>query len=216
MTGSSNGADQPLPPEALSGGAEQAARRLLGCRLVSRVDGRRVSGRIVETEAYLGGPDPASHARARTGRTPRNASMFGPPGTAYVYFTYGMHWCFNVVVGEVGVPEAVLIRALEPVFGLDVMRERRGRDVDLANGPARLCQALGIDRRLDGHDLAREPLVLLAAAPVDETKLEVTGRVGIREAVDWPLRFFLAGHPEVSRGPAAPAGPRSVLPKPGR
>lgn len=139
--------------------------------------------------------------------------MFGPAGTAYIYFTYGMHWCFNVVVGEIGNPEAVLIRALEPLTGVPTMKQRRGRETDLANGPAKLCQAFAIDRELDGHDLARTPLFLVEEPPVRDADVGVSGRVGIREAVDWPLRFFLSGHPDVSQRKAEQAGPRSLLPR---
>ncbi len=130
------------------------ARDLLGARLV-RIErgGSRTSGLIVEAEAYIGSDDLGCHARA--GRTARNASMWGPAGRAYVYFTYGMHWCLNVVTEAEGFPAAVLLRALLPVEGQVAMRRRRGLagDRDLTGGPARLCQALGIDRRFDGQDL---------------------------------------------------------------
>jgi DNA-3-methyladenine glycosylase len=201
-----------LDPDALLPGAEAAARRLLGCHLVSTVGGRTVAGRIVETEAYLGRPDPASHARERVGRTRRNDPMFGPPGTAYVYFVYGMHWCFNVVAAPEGEPQAVLIRALEPVFGEDVMRERRGGARDLTNGPGRLCAALGIDGALNGHALSHAPLLLLEPCVRPEAEVAVSGRIGIREAESWPLRFFYRGHRHVSRGKAAEPASRSVLP----
>jgi DNA-3-methyladenine glycosylase len=216
MTGPATGAESrgAHTLEALSTDAERAARQLLGCVLVSTVGKETVVGRIVETEAYLGAADPASHARAKTGRTRRNDAMFGPPGTAYVYFTYGMHWCFNVVVGEVGIAQAVLVRALEPISGIPAMRARRGRAGDLTNGPARLCQALGIDGRLNGHALRRPPLVLSGGARVERSEIGVSGRIGIREAIDWPLRYFILGHPDVSRTTAPPAGPRSLLPPP--
>lgn len=137
------------------------ARDLLGARLVRlEPGGRRSSGWIVEAEAYIGPDDLGCHARS--GRTARNASMWGPAGHAYVYFTYGMHWCLNVVTEAEGFPAAVLIRALVPVEGLATMRRRRGPpgERDLAGGPAKLCQALGIDRRLDGHDLCSPEAVL--------------------------------------------------------
>ena len=201
-----------LDPAALLPGAEVAARRLLGCYLVSTIGGRPVGGRIVETEAYLGRRDPASHARERVGRTRRNSPMFGPPGTAYVYFVYGMHWCFNVVAATEGEPEAVLVRALEPLFGEDLMRERRGGVRDLTNGPARLCAALGIDGSLNEHRLADAPLVILDAPEGAEGEVAVTGRIGVREAESWPLRFFYRGHPHVSRAKGADPAPRSVLP----
>jgi len=129
------------------------ARELLGQRLVLVRNGRRLAGTITETEAYIGEADLACHARA--GRTARNAVMYGPPGCAYVYFTYGMHWCLNFVTEREGFPAAVLLRAITPVEGLAAMRRRRGpgREAHLADGPAKLTQALGIDRRLNGHDL---------------------------------------------------------------
>jgi DNA-3-methyladenine glycosylase len=186
--------------EAVSGPAEDVARKLLGWHLVSEVEGLRTEGRIVETEAYVGAHDPACHGAARTGMTARNAVMFGPPGRAYVYFIYGMHWCFNVVTGRSGSPEAVLVRALEPLTGRAAMARRRGRERDLTNGPARLCQALGIDGALDGHDLTRPPIRLRpSGTPVGE--VGVSGRIGIRRAGDWPLRFFLPGSSHLSSGP---------------
>ncbi|TVR63337.1 MAG: DNA-3-methyladenine glycosylase [Gemmatimonadales bacterium] len=184
----------------VAGPAAVVARDLLGWRLVSLIDGVRTSGRIVETEAYVGAHDPACHGAV--GPTPRNRTMFGPPGRAYVYFIYGMHWCFNVVTGDEGDPEAVLIRALEPLEGGDAMRRRRGRPQDPANGPARLCQALGIDGTMDGHTIDRPPLYLEPPdGPVSPDQVAVSGRIGIRKARDWPLRFFLAHSPHVSSGP---------------
>ncbi|MFQ5739656.1 MAG: DNA-3-methyladenine glycosylase [Acidobacteriota bacterium] len=128
-----------------------AAREVLGCRLVRLQRGRRLSGLIREAEAYVGSEDLGCHARA--GRTQRNASMWGPPGHAYVYFTYGMHWMLNLVTEESGFPAAVLVRALFPVEGERLMVARRGQGKPIADGPAMLCQALGIDGGLDGHDL---------------------------------------------------------------
>ena len=184
-------------------GAEAAARDLLGCFLVSTVGGQVVGGRIVETEAYLGLSDPASHAAERVGHTARNAPMFGPPGTAYVYLIYGMHWCFNVVAGGEGDPQAVLVRAVEPLFGVKRMRRRRCRNRDLTNGPGRLCQALGIDGALNGHRCERAPLFLIHDGQPTDGEIAVSGRIGIRKAENWPLRFYLRGHPHVSRGKAA-------------
>lgn len=203
---------RPVSPQTLLTGAENAARDLLGSYLVSTIGGVAAGGRIVETEAYLGLPDPASHAAERIGRTARNAPMFGPSGIAYVYFIYGMHWCFNVVTGDEGDPQAVLVRAIEPGFGIRQMRIRRGRENDLTNGPARLCEALGIDGALNWHTCDRRPLLLIRGAPPPPDRIAVTGRVGIRVAADWPLRFHIEGHPDVSWGRAAPPASRDVLP----
>lgn len=196
----------PLPPAFYERGAEVVARDLLGAVLVSDIGGVRTAGRIVETEAYLGAPDPASHAAERIGRTARNESMFGRGGIAYVYFIYGMHWCLNAVTGEPDVANAVLIRALEPVEGVDAMRERRAgrtgrapRDRDLARGPARLAEALGITGALDGHDLALPPLVIAQGDALPDSAVAVGPRIGITRAADWPLRFFVEGSPWVSR-----------------
>jgi len=172
----------------------------LGHILLSDVDGRRVAGRIVETEAYIGPDDPACHGyRAR--RTRRNASLFGPPGTAYVYFTYGMHWCLNAVTEALDFPAAVLIRALEPVAGLATMRRRRRglADGELCSGPAKLCAALGVTGRLDGVWLQRGVLRIVRSSSRQRRDIIVTPRIGISRAVDWPLRFLLKGSPWVSR-----------------
>ncbi len=168
------------------------ARDLIGASLL--VDG--VGGRVVETEAY-GRTDPASHSFG--GPTARNAAMFGPPGHAYVYRSYGMHWCFNVVCGTAGGGEAVLLRALEPVLGLDRMRERRGVEAPalLCAGPGRLCQALGIDKALDGAALDGPPFAF--AAPDGAVAVAAGLRVGITKAADRPWRFGLAGSRFVSR-----------------
>lgn len=179
------------------------ARELLGAVLECRTPEGVASGRIVETEAYLGEHDAACHAAA--GLTPRTAPLYGPPGTSYVYFVYGMHWCVNAVTRARGLPSAVLIRAVAPLHGIALMRARRGhprRDADLTNGPAKLCEALGIDGRLNGRSLRRPPLVIRAGMPVDDGDVIVTPRIGIREAADWPLRFAVAGDPFVSRTPA--------------
>lgn len=175
----------------------EVAPSLLGCVLWSG----EVAVRLTEVEAYEGFSDPASHAYR--GQTPRNAVMFGPAGYAYVYFTYGMHFCVNLVCMPAGVPSAVLLRAGEIVAGVPVARSRRGpavSDRDLARGPARLCQALGIDRSLNGASvldpagpLRLESPAALAAAPVRSGP-----RVGIREAADIPWRFWLDGDPTVS------------------
>ncbi|HYK82323.1 MAG TPA: DNA-3-methyladenine glycosylase [Gemmatimonadales bacterium] len=178
----------------------EVARRLLGQLLVSDVGARRTAGRIVETEAYLGRDDPASHGYGAR-RTRRNASLFAPPGTAYVYFTYGMHWCLNAVTEAPGVPAAVLIRALEPVAGLDTMRRRRGAvsERELCSGPAKLCEALGVTGREDGVPLTRGRLRILRNPSRQRLTIIVTPRVGITRAADWPLRFLVKDSPWASR-----------------
>lgn len=183
----------------------QVARDLLGCLLVHETTRGTCAGRIVETEAYLSRDDPGCHA-AR-GKTPRNDPMFGPPGAAYVYFVYGMHHCFNVVTGPEGVPEAVLIRALEPTEGLDLMRARRGVEGlrDLCSGPAKLCRALGIDRDQNRADLVRGPLFIARPAPPQDRPsadgIIVTARIGLPpgKGDSLPLRFFLADSEFISR-----------------
>ena len=174
------------------------ARELLGRILVRQSSEGTTSGMIVETEAYLQGA-PSCHAYR--GMTPRNRAMFGPPGRAYIYFTYGMHHCFNVVTSSEGVGEAVLIRALEPLEGIDLMRRRRGRErlAELCSGPARLVRAMGIDPALYGHDLSREPLYIVSGSVVGREEVVVTTRVGIREGAELPLRFYIKGNGFVSR-----------------
>jgi len=185
--------------------AELVARELLGVHLVSTIDGVETSGRIVETEAYVGPHDDASHAAERIGRTTRNESMFGAPGIAYVYRIYGIHWCLNVVTDAWGFPAAVLIRALEPLHGIDHMRARRfvGQkqllDTALCSGPARLAAALGITGAHDGHQLDRPPVWLRAGEPVAADRIVAGPRVGITRAADLPLRFSEHGSRWVSR-----------------
>lgn len=203
---SASGARAPLPPEFYARESEEVARDLLGCVLVSTVGSATTAGRIVETEAYLGTIDPASHAAERIGRTARNESMFGRPGIAYVYFIYGMHWCLNAVTGAVDLPTAVLIRAVEPLDGLEVMRQRRAvrtgrapRERDLARGPARLTEALGITGALDGHALQAPPLELCEGERVPPGRVVAGPRIGITRAAEWPLRFHEKDSPWVSR-----------------
>lgn len=170
---------------------------MLGARLVSDVGGERTAGLIVEAEAYLGPHDPACHAAARTGRTERNGAMFGPPGSLYVYLSYGLHHCVNVVTGPVGFPAAVLIRALEPVEGQDVMVRRRGRLDELCSGPGRLAQALGIGLAHDGRMLGEGPVSLEEGRPIEDDRVGTSPRIGISKAREWPLRYFVKGHPAV-------------------
>lgn len=197
---------RPLEPVVVSGDAVTTARCLLGAVLVRDDEhGRRV-GRIVETEAYAGPADRASHARA--GRTDRTSVMFGPAGRAYVYLVYGMHHCLNVVCGPDGEAAAVLIRAFEPIQGLARMRERRGTtagpDPRLAAGPARACQALDVDRTFIGADLLRPGRLWLAAAtsPLADSEVLAGPRIGVRYAgPEWearPWRFGVAGSPALS------------------
>lgn len=178
--------------------AELAAPRLLGCVLERRIDGQLVSGRIVETEAYSQ-DDVASHSYR--GETPRTKVMFGPAGYLYVYFTYGMHYCCNIVTGPVGHGSAVLIRALEPLSGQQVMSlNRKGQsEENLTNGPAKLCQALIIDKNLNGHDLRQEPLRLSLRSPLDQAGIVQTTRIGISQGQDVPWRFYIRGNSYVSK-----------------
>jgi DNA-3-methyladenine glycosylase len=190
---------RPLAAGFYDRATEVVARELLGAVMEHRSPEGIVRGRIVETEAYLGPHDPACHAAA--GLTNRTRTLHGPPGHAYVYFIYGMHWCFNAVTREAGHGSAVLVRALEPLSGLALMRRRRGveRDVDLTSGPARLCEALVITREHDGARLDRGPLRVLQGESVPDEDIVITPRIGIRKAADWPLRFFVRGNRFVSR-----------------
>lgn len=184
--------------------ADRVARDLLGCVLVCRRGGARCSGRIVEAEGYLSDGDPACHACR--GRTERNAPMFGPPGTAYVYFTYGMHWLLNAVCNAEGVAEAVLIRALEPVDGIETMRRRRPNvsDVDLCRGPARLVRALGIESPDNRRDLtARRVLWIEQGGPLGDDDVIAAPRVGVGDDAR-RLRFCVRRSRYVSR--PAPRG----------
>ena len=191
----------PLPASFYVREAEAVARGLLGARLVSEAGGSRVVAEIVETEAYVGPHDEASHAAERFGRTARNDAMFGAAGTAYVYRIYGMHWCLNVVTGDEGFGAAVLIRAGRPLEGIGVARERRpGRpDRELMRGPGNLARALGVDAALNYHPLDRPPLWIAPGRRVDEAEVAAGPRIGITRAADWPLRFWLRGDPHVSK-----------------
>ncbi|HVZ78896.1 MAG TPA: DNA-3-methyladenine glycosylase [Gemmatimonadaceae bacterium] len=192
-----------LPRSFYARDTEVVARELLGAVLECHTRAGVAHGRIVETEAYVGEHDAACHAAA--GRTARTDPLYGPPGRAYVYFIYGMHWCVNAVTRPHGSPSAVLIRALEPLDGIPLMRRRRPgarRDVDLANGPAKLCEALGITGAHNRLPLQRPPLVIRAGSSVPDDQVTVTPRIGIRVAADWPLRYFITDSPYVSRTPA--------------
>jgi DNA-3-methyladenine glycosylase len=193
-----------LPRSFYEPSASAVAPLLLGHWLIHHTREGPVGGVIVETEAYLA-DDPASHAYR--GETARNRSMFGPPGHAYLYFIYGNHWCFNAVCGARGVGEAVLVRAIEPVFGLDRMRARRRvvADQQLANGPGKLCAALGLDRGFDGVNLCDANSPLLIAANPDRKKLmagqgavTISSRIGISKAAHLPLRFHVRGNIHIS------------------
>lgn len=180
---------------------EVVARELLGQILISTIGRRRVAGRIVETEAYIGPHDPASHAAERIGRTKRNATMFGPPGIAYVYKIYGVHWCLNAVTHEHDFPAAVLIRAVEPIEGIEIMQQRRGcaRERDIASGPGKLAQAFAIDRKMDGHPLDIGPLWIEKGTRVATRDVVAGPRIGITKAVEWPLRFCVRDNAWLSR-----------------
>lgn len=201
-------ASRPLPRSFFLRPAEEVARDLLGRYLVRRLGGERLVARLVETEAYLGAPDRASHAWNGR-RTARNASLYLPGGHAYVYLIYGLHHCLNVVTGEPEVGSAVLLRAAEPVAGELRMRENRGsrrapRAGELAGGPGKLCQALAVDRRQDGLPLwcRGGELELTCGEPVADERVAAGPRIGVDyagEAAGWPLRFAERGNLEVSR-----------------
>lgn len=206
--------------------ADALAVDLLGRVLVRVTDGgTRLAGRIVETEAYLGPEDKAAHS-AGWRRTERTEPMFGPPGLSYVFLTYGMHHCFNIVCDREGSPQAVLIRAIEPLEGLDTMRRarlsHRGNpsrpmpDNSLCSGPARLCQAMAIDRALNGVDLTSHDRIWLEAGEKScsgRAEIGNSARIGVAYAEDWadaPLRWFERGNAHVSRGPIGSAGRRGI------
>jgi DNA-3-methyladenine glycosylase len=212
------GPSELLPRAFFDRPSTQVAPELLGCVFWSDSPAGHVAVRLVEVEAYEGEADPASHAFR--GRTKRNAVMFGPPGYAYVYFTYGMHFCVNLVCQGPDQPSAVLLRAGEVVAGAPLATERRSgvRERDLARGPGRLCQALGIDRALDGADVctAGSPLGIGPPLAAIQPEQVVAGpRVGISRAADWPLRFWLAGDAYVSpyKGNGTPAGLTPAQPR---
>ncbi|HEX7020600.1 MAG TPA: DNA-3-methyladenine glycosylase [Gemmatimonadaceae bacterium] len=192
-----------LPKDFYERDTEHVARELLGAVLECRTPDGVAAGRIVETEAYVGEHDLACHAAA--GRTPRTAPLYGPPGIAYVYFIYGMYWCVNAVTRAKDAPSAVLIRAVEPLIGLDLMHLRRPtarRAADLTNGPGKLCLALGITGAHNWHPLQRPPLVIRRGDSVADANVTLTPRIGVSKAADWPLRWFVTDSPFVSKTPS--------------
>jgi len=182
----------------LHGDVVDCAKRLLGCLLVRTHKNGQTVVRIVETEAYHQS-DAASHSYK--GRTPRTDVMFGPPGYLYVYFTYGMHYCMNVVTGPEGEGSAVLIRAVEPMEGTEYIRQNRPDlpDVQTTNGPAKTCKALRIDKLYNGHDLSKEPLQLIMQPALANDDIVQTTRIGISQAQEKPWRFYIADNPFVSK-----------------
>ena len=223
---------RPLPRDFYARDTLEAARDLLGAVLVHDTSEGRAVGGIVEVEAYVGEEEAACHAAA--GLTPRTGPLYGPPGHAYVYFVYGMHWCFNAVTRPRGLPSAVLVRALEPLEGLPLMRRRRGGrpDRDLTSGPGKLASALGIGPAQNRADLTRGSLTIVEGDVVRDREVARGPRVGIRVAADLPYRLWVRGNPHVSRGPSAapsrsrqapaaegrrgtPAGATAETPRPG-
>jgi DNA-3-methyladenine glycosylase len=192
---------EPLPRSFYARDSRRVARDLLNKVIVH--DGR--AARLVEVEAYLGADDPGAHSYR--GQTPRNAVMFGPAGHLYVYFTYGMHWCANAVCGDEGVGTAVLLRAGVPLAGLDAMRDARPaakRDVDLCRGPARLCQALGLDRHHNGADLVTwdRGVTIIDDGVVPPRRPANSTRIGLSAGAEHPWRWYVPDDPHVSGRPA--------------
>ena len=190
-----------LPRDFYARDTEHVARDLLGAVLECETDEGTASGIIVETEAYLGEHDEACHAVV--GRTARTEPLYGPPGNSYVYFIYGMYWCFNAVTRDEGLPSAVLVRALEPLDGISLMKRRRPRAhslTDLTNGPGKLCGALGITGAHSARGLQRKPLVIREGEKIPDERVRITTRIGITRAADWPMRWVVDNNPFVSKG----------------
>lgn len=187
----------PLFPDFLTQPVDEVAQRLLGCILERELDGQIVRVRIVETESY-DQDDEASHAYG--GMRKRNATMFGEAGHLYVYFTYGMHYCCNVVTGEAGYGSGVLIRAVEPIDGTAILERRRGMSgATVTNGPAKLTKALAIDMAMNGHDLREAPLRLITGVLGLEEVIVSSPRIGISRAKDIHRRFYIRDNPYVSK-----------------
>ena len=192
----------PLPTRFYNRPTDLVARELLGAVLECTTEEGTTRARIVETEAYLGPDDPACHAAA--GLTQRTQHLFGPPGLAYVYLIYGMYWCFNAVTRERGHGAAVLVRAVHPLEGVQLMRRRRPKaksDRELTSGPGKLCLAMGIVGAMSGSSLRHGPVVIRSGAPVPDSDVVVTPRIGITQAAQWPLRFLVRDDPFVSATP---------------
>ncbi len=188
-----------LPRSFFEDYTPSVAKRLLGQLLVRRIGRRFLSGMLVEVEAYRGRDDPASHAFR--GETPRNRMMFGEAGKAYVYFTYGFHHCLNVKTEREGVAGAILIRALEPLEGIELMRKNRGKEEmrELANGPGKLTQALKIDRRLNGEDLVQSERLFFTRGKDAPLEIRESSRIGIDRGLEFKWRYFIGGNQFVSR-----------------
>ena len=194
----------PLPLAFYDRPTEIVSRELLGAVLECTTADGVTRGVIVETEAYLGPHDPACHAVA--GLTARTQHLFGPPGRTYVYLIYGMYWCFNAVTRERGHGSAVLVRAVSPADGIDLMRRRRPkvkRDRDLTNGPGKLCLAMGIVGAMSGASLRTGPVVIRRGSSVPDSEVVVTPRIGITVAAEWPLRYLVRDDPYVSPTPTS-------------
>ena len=189
-----------LPRSFFEDYTPSVAKRLLGQLLVRRIGIRFLSGMLVEVEAYRGRDDPASHAFR--GETPRNRVMFGEVGKAYVYFTYGFHHCLCVKTERKGVPGAILVRALEPLEGIELMKKNRGKEelTELASGPGKLTQALKIDRRLNGEDLVLSERLFLARGKDAALEIRDSSRIGVDRGLEFRWRYFIGGNQFVSRG----------------
>lgn len=199
MTKDCNNSDKVLPRSFYKRGTITVAKELLGTYLVTNLPEGRTIGQIVETESYLGATDPAAHSF--NGKTKRNAVMFGPAGYAYIYFIYGMYYCINAVTAKAGAGEAVLIRALEPINGIELMQKRRGtKDVTkLCSGPGKLTQAMGITPNLNEADLTSNVIYIMKKYPGKKPEIVATTRIGIKAGSEHPWRFYIKNSPFISR-----------------